>query len=123
MPSQKRQDGASAIGIILILAIIGVGAYIGFQYIPLFIETGTVDSVLTRIEETNEKKPFSSARQIRDLIDKQLGMNQMDELAEAFSVTKYEQTYTVNVYYERQLDLIYEKKTIETDKTITLTGE
>lgn len=123
MPPQKRQRGASAIGIILILAIIGVGAYIGIQYIPLFIENGTVDSVLTRIEETNEKKPFTSTRQIRSLIDNQLDMNQMHELAEAFSVTKYEESYTINVYYERQLDLIYEKKTLETDKTITLTGE
>ena len=123
MPPQKRQRGASAIRIILILAIIGVAAYIGIQYKTLFRDLGTVDSVLTRIEETNEKKPFTSTRQIRSLIDNQLDMNQMHELAEAFSVTKYEESYTINVYYERQLDLIYEKKTLETDKTITLTGE
>jgi hypothetical protein len=118
--SQRKQHGASAIGIIIILAILGVGAYIGFQYIPLFIEAGTVDSVLGNIEKANEEKPLTSTNQIRGMIDKQLNMNQMEELADSFTVTKDEATYTVNVNYERQLNLIYEKKLIITDKTLTL---
>jgi len=116
----SKQRGASAIGIIIILAILGAGAYIGFQYIPLFIESGTVDSVMSSIEQANEDKPFTSSAEIRNTINKQLDMNQMQELADAFTVTKYEETYTINVNYERQLNLIYEKKLIETDKTITL---
>jgi hypothetical protein len=116
----SKQRGASAVGIIIILAILGVGAYIGFQYIPLFIESGTVDSVMSSIEQANEKKPFASTGEIRNMINKQLDMNQMQELADAFTVTKYEETYTINVYYERHLNLIYEKKLIETEKTITL---
>jgi hypothetical protein len=118
--SKKTQRGASAIGIIIILAILGVGAYIGFQYVPLLIEAGTIDSVLGTLEQNNEKKHVTSVGQVRDMIDKQLNMNQMEELADSFTVTKDEDTYTVNVYYERQLDLIYEKKLIETDKTIIL---
>jgi len=118
--SKKSQRGASAIGIIIILAILGAGAYIGFQYVPLLIEAGTVDSVLGTLEQNNEKKHVTSVGQVRDMIDKQLNMNQMEEMADSFTVTKDEDTYTVNVYYERQLDLIYEKKLIETDKTIIL---
>ena len=117
---KNKQRGASAVGIIIILAILGAGAYIGFQYIPLFIESGTVDSVMSSIEQANEKKTFASSGEIRSMINKQLDMNQMQELADAFTVTKYEETYTINVYYERQLNLIYKKKLIETDKTITL---
>jgi len=117
---KNKQRGASAVGIIIILAILGAGAYIGFQYIPLFIESGTVDSVMSSIEQANEKKPFASSAEIRNTINKQLDMNQMQELADAFTVTKYEETYTINVYYERQLNLIYKKQLIETDKTITL---
>ena len=117
---KNKQRGASAVGIIIILAILGVGAYIGFQYIPLFIESGTVDSVMSSIEQTNEKKPFANTGEIRNMINRQLDMNQMQELADAFTVTKYEETYTINVYYERQLNLIYEKKLIKTDKKITL---
>ena len=118
--SKNSQRGASAIGIIITLAILGVGAYISFQYIPLLIEAGTVDSVLDTLEQNNEKKHVTSVGQVRDMIDKQLNMNQMEEMADSFTVTKDENTYTVNVYYERQLDLIYEQKLIETDKTIIL---
>ena len=116
----SKQRGASAIGTIIILAILGIGAFTGFQYIPLFIESGTVDSVMSSIEQANEKKPFTSTSQVRNMINTQLDMNQLTELADAFTVTKDEESYTVNVYYERQLDLIYEKKLIETDKPITL---
>ena len=118
--SQRKQRGASAIGIIIILAIIGVGAYIGFQYLPLYIEAGTVDSILTSIENTDKEKPVTSAQQIRGMIEKQLNMNQMDDLANSFKVTQDEEIFIVNVNYERELNLIYEKKLIITDKTLTL---
>jgi cytochrome c-type biogenesis protein CcmE len=118
--NQRKQRGASAIGIIIILAIIGVGAYIGFQYLPLYIEAGTVDSILTSIENTDREKPVTSVQQIRGMIEKQLNMNQMDDLANSFKVTQDEEIFIVNVNYERELNLIYEKKLIITDKTLTL---
>jgi len=118
--SQRKQRGASAIGIIITLAIIGVGAYIGFQYLPLYIEAGTVDSILTSIENNDREKPVTSAQQIRGMIEKQLNMNQMEDLADSFKVTQDEEIFIVNVNYERELNLIYEKKLIITDKTLTL---
>lgn len=118
--SQRKQRGASAIGIIITLAIIGIGAYIGFQYLPLYIETGTVDSILTSIENADKEKPVTSAQQIRGMIEKQLNMNQMEELADSFKVTQDEEIFIVNVNYEREINLIYEKKLIITNKTLTL---
>ena len=118
--SQRKQRGASAIGIIITLAIIGVGAYIGFQYLPLYIEAGTVDSILTSIENNDREKPVTSAQQIRGMIEKQLNMNQMEDLADSFKVTQDEEIFIVKVNYERELNLIYEKKLIITDKTLTL---
>ena len=118
--SQRKQRGASAIGIIITLAIIGVGAYIGFQYLPLYIEAGTVDSILTSIENNDREKPVTSAQQIRGMIEKQLNMNQMEDLADSFKVTQDEEIFIVNVNYDRELNLIYEKKLIITDKTLTL---
>ena len=104
--SQRKQRGASAIGIIIILAIIGVGAYIGFQYLPLYIEDGTVDSILTGLESADKEKPFTSTQQIRGMIEKQLNMNQLEDLADSFKVTQDEEIFIVNVNYERQLNLI-----------------
>lgn len=118
--SQRKQRGASAIGIIITLAIIGIGAYIGFQYLPLYIEAGTVDSILTSIENADKEKPVTSVQQIRGMIEKQLNMNQMEELADSFKVTQDEEIFIVNVNYEREINLIYEKKLIITEKTLTL---
>ena len=118
--SQRIQHGASTIGLIIILAIIGAGAYIGLQYLPQYIECGTVDSILSNIEKAHEKTPATSVKNIRDIIDKQLNMNQMDDIRDNFTVTQDGEMYIVKVSYERELNLIYEKKPMKYEKTLTL---
>ena len=118
--SQRMQRGASGIGLIIFLAIIGAGAYIGFQYLPQYIECGTVDSILSNIERTHEKTPVSSVKEIQDMIDKQLNINQMDDMRDNFTVMQDDETYIVTVSYERELNLIYEKRPMKYEKSITL---
>jgi Tfp pilus assembly major pilin PilA len=117
---QKTQRGISAIGLVIILAIIGAGAYIGLQYIPQYIEAGTVDSILANLEKAQEETPFSSAADVSKMINKQLTLNAMDDLRDSFKVTADGQAYIVRVSYERELNLIYEKKPMPYEKTITL---
>ena len=117
---QKSQQGISAIGLIIILAIIGAGAYIGLQYIPQYIEAGTVDSILANLEKAQEETPFSSAAEVTKSINKQLNMNQMEDLRDSFTVTQDGEAYIVKVSYERELNLIYEKKPMPYEKTLTL---
>ena len=118
--SQRTQRGASAITLIIILAIIGAGTYIGLQYVPQYIEAGTVDSILSSIERAHEETPVRSTNKIRDMIDKQLNMNQMDDLRDNFTVTQDGEMYIIKVSYERELNLIYEKKPMKYEKSITL---
>jgi len=118
--SQRTQRGASAITLIIIMAIIGAGTFIGLQYIPQYIEAGTVDSILSNIEQAHEETPVTSVNAIHNMIEKQLDINQMDDLRDSFKVTQDEETYTVTVNYERELNLIYEKKLIKYDKSLTL---
>ena len=118
--SQSTQRGASAITLIVILAIIGTGGFIGLQYITLYIESGTVDSILSSVEKTHEEKPVSSANNLRSMINKQLDINQMDHLRDNFKVTQDDEIYIVEVNYERELNLIYEKKPMIYEKTLTL---
>ncbi len=117
---QKTQQGISATGFIIILAILGAGVYIGLQYIPQYIECSTVDSILENLEKTNSETPFSSEKGIRDTIVKQLEMNQMDDLRDSFKVTRDGEMYIVKVSYERELNLIYERKPMKYEKTLTL---
>jgi len=118
--SQRMQRGASAIVAIIILAIIGAGAYIGLQYIPQYIEAGTVDSILDNIEKAHRKSPVSNADAIRKMIGNQLNMNQLDDLKDSFKVTQDGETYIIKVSYERDLNLLYEKKPIKYEKTLIL---
>jgi Tfp pilus assembly major pilin PilA len=117
---QKTQRGASAIGLVIILAIIGAVTYIALQYIPQYIESSTVDTILSSIEETHAANSGSSASKIRSLINKQLDINQMDDLRDSFKVTQDGEIYIVTVNYERELNLIYEKRLIKYDKSLTL---
>ena len=118
--NQRTQSGASAITLIIILAIIGAGTYIGLQFIPQYIEAGTVDSILNSIEQSHEETPVSSANKIRSMVEKQLDINQMDDLRDSFKVTQDEEIYIVTVSYERELNLIYEKKLMKYEKSLTL---
>ena len=118
--SQTRQHGASAITLILILTIIGAGVYIGFQYIPQYIEAGTVDSILENIEITHKATPMNSVRAIQDIIDKQLNMNALDDLRDSFKVRQDGEVYIVKVSFTRELNLIYEQRPVKYEKSITL---
>jgi len=119
---QKTQRGASAIVIIIILAIIGAGAYIGLQYIPQYIEAGTVDSILDNIERANNRTPVTSTIAIRDMLNKQLNMNQLNDLSDSFKITRVDDEFLIEVSYERELNLIYKKKPVKYQKTLTLKG-
>ncbi|HAJ91443.1 MAG TPA: hypothetical protein DCO71_02270 [Gammaproteobacteria bacterium] len=118
--SQRTQRGASAFTLIIILAIIGTGTFIGLQYIPQYIEASTVDSILSSIETAHEEKPVSSANSLRSMLNKQLDVNQMDDLRDSFKVTQDDEIYIVEASYERELNLIYEKKLIKYEKTLIL---
>jgi len=117
---QKTQQGLSGIGIIILLAIIGTGVYIGLQYIPQFIEAGTVDSILTNLEKAQEETPFSSTSSVRDMINKQLMLNQMEDLSDSFRVTQDGEAYTVEVSFMRELNLIFKKQPMPYEQTLTL---
>ena len=119
-PVQQRQRGASAIVSLILLAIIGAGVYIGLQFIPQYIQAGTVDSILENIEKAHRKSPVINADAIRGMINKQLNINQLDELKDSFKVTQDDEAYLVRVSYEWELNLIYEKKPMQYEKTIAL---
>jgi uncharacterized membrane protein len=118
--SFTTQRGASSIVLIIILALLGAGVYIGLQYLPQYIEAGTVDSILGSVEKAYDKSAVNSVKSIQDMIDKQLNMNQMNDLKDNFKVTQDGEEYLIKVSYERELNLLYEKKPVKYEKTVIL---
>jgi hypothetical protein len=54
------------------------------------------------------------------MIDKQLNMNQMNDLKDNFKVTQDGDRYIIKVSYERELNLVYKKKPVTYEKIVIL---
>ena len=120
MERMHSQRGMSGFGVVIILAVIGYVAFIALQYIPQAIENGSVDTILENLEDMHDEKSFSSAAEIRSAVDRQLDINNLNDLSDAFSVRDDGEVFLVHVGYENELNLLYDKKVTEVDKTISL---
>jgi hypothetical protein len=119
-PIKKRQHGASSVAGIIVLALIGAGIYIGLQYIPQRIESGTVNSILGDIKKAHASKPAREGKDIQAMIGRSLNINQLEDMQKYFTVTENSDEIVVSVAYERELNLLYTKKQINYNKSLTL---
>ena len=120
MTMQKQHKGASAIGLIIGLAIIAVTVFIGIQYIPQYVESQTVGSILDYVGKRHKMSPFSDVNAVQRAIDKQLNVNEMIQLKDNFVVIQNGGSFTITVTYERELNLGYKKKPMTYVKNIKL---
>lgn len=120
MIMQSKQAGSSIIGVIIGLAIIGFGTYVGIQYIPQYVESSAVESILIGVAKSHKTKPFTSTQAVQSALDKQLDVNQMYDLKDSFSVMRDDDTYIITANYERDLNLIYTSRKMIYDKSKTL---
>jgi hypothetical protein len=117
---KRKQKGGSAIGLVITLAVLAYGAFVGIQYIPLHIQSSTVKTILETVSDLHRKEHFSDATAVRGALDTQLNINGMTDMKDNFDVTSNGSTYTITVNYERELNLIYSVKPIPFKKSITL---
>jgi hypothetical protein len=120
MTNRQQQRGGSGIGLIIMLAIVAYGVYVGLQYVPQYIESATVGTVLENVAATHKEAPFRNAGEVRDAVDKQLYINERNDLLESFTVVPNRGGFLVTVQYERELDLLFTKKPVPYEKTLTL---
>ena len=105
LPVQQR--GASAIGTIIMLAILGYGVFIGFQYVPQAIESRSIDSILQTVDSANKSGSINSVQAAQEKVISLLQINEMNDMADAFTVTERDGRITVTFSYERELNLLY----------------
>jgi hypothetical protein len=117
---RERQRGASAVGTVILLAIVAYGVFVGIQYVPQLIESGSVHSVLNSIEGAHHSDPARSVQAVRALVDNHLSLNQMNHLRDSFNVREFANDYVIEVSYERDLDLFFTKKVITYETSLTL---
>jgi len=114
------QKGASAIGTIIILALLGFAIFIGFQYVPQAIESKSIDSILRTMEETQSSDPVSTIVDARNKVIKLLQINDMNDMTDQFTVEKGDGGIMISFSYDRELNLIYKVQPMKYRKKVRL---
>jgi len=117
---QGQQRGISAIGLIITLIVIGYGAFVAVQYAPQVIEAQTVQSIFDTLKKENDTEKFNNAGAVKSAWAKLLNINEMNDLKDSLEIDQYQGKFTLKVGYDRELDLLYQKKTLHYEKTMTL---
>lgn len=115
-----RQDGGSAIVNLILLAAIAYGIFVGIQFAPQWIESRTVKSILNDVKQTQATDPASSAAAAREKVVKRLQINEMNGMMDSFEVLGSRGSFTITFRYDRELNLIYETRTIHHEYSVTL---
>ena len=62
---QKSQVGGGAFGTIVTIAVLGFGVWAAIQYVPQWIESSTVDSILEKMQTENKSTPANNVAQVK----------------------------------------------------------
>jgi len=115
-----RQKGASFIGTLIFLALLGYGVYVGIQYVPQMIESKAIDSILRTIKDENKTDPITSVEDANAMVIRLLQVNEMNDMTDAFKVRLRENRIVIEFSYDRKLNLLYKVKPMHYEKTLRL---
>lgn len=100
---RKRQQGITAIGFVILAAIVAVIGFAALKLTPVYLEHMKVVSLLGDIEEELDGQN-ATPREIRTAIAKRINIEMINALkAQDFTIKKTENGYTVRAEYERSV--------------------
>lgn len=98
----KRQAGMTLIGLILYAFIAFFVAILLMKIVPLYLTDQKITSIFTQL-----KNFHGGPQEIRSTIDKQLDVNEVDNiLAKDFKITPFGNGYKVQYNYEGRADIV-----------------
>ena len=118
--SPARQKGASAIVTIVILAVLAYAVYVGIQYVPQAIESKSVDSVLSSVEDDQRTNPVRTEYDVKAKVARYLQINEMSDMTENVSVNNFGGKTTITITYDRELDLLFKTHPMRYEKSLVL---
>lgn len=118
LPAQQK--GASAIGTLIILLLVGYAVYVGIQYMPIMIESKSIDTMLNNVKDAHKTDPINNAEEARSKVISLLQINEMNDMTENFSVKQNSDGITIEFNYDRGLNLVYKKTALHYAKTLRL---
>ena len=121
MKSRKSQNGMTAIGWLLVLAILGIFLLIGIKLVPVYISGYSLYSSLEAME-TNPKLRSMPVRELRKKVMAIIDLNYVTDVKpEDVSITRVGKAHEVNVYYEVYRPVLGNLSLVVVwDKTVTI---
>ena len=105
---------------LIVIAILAYGVFVGIQYIPQWMEARSVDSILDSVQETYSTSRAGSEQDITAQVIRMLQVNEMNEMTGKFEVARSGSGYSITFRWERQLNLGFETRTIQFERSIFL---
>ena len=118
LPAQQK--GASAIVTMIFLAVLGYALYIGIQYVPLAMESKSIDSILSTVETDHKTDPVTTENDAQSKVIKLLQINEMNDMTKNISAKKMGGQTTIMFSYDRELNLIFKKHLMHYEKSLVL---
>lgn len=118
--THKNQRGGSVLGNILLLGLFAYGVFLGIQYLPHMLESKSLDSMLDSIDSQHRAQAYESGHQVEQAVKSILNLNQMDDMMEHIQVRSGPQGISIEIGYERELDLLFQKKVMKYSKILDL---
>jgi uncharacterized membrane protein len=118
----NKQRGGSPVLTIMVLVVLAYGVFIGIQYVPQWTEARSVQSILDSAQSSQATEPLRSEQAVSGKITRMLQVNELNDLTDAFQVTRTGEGFLVEFDYERELNLGWERKAIQHRYSALLRG-
>ncbi len=103
MRMRNKQQGITAIGMAVILSMVGLIGYGAFMVLPIYLETTKVDTIMSDIVRDFEGKPTNATR-IRAAIGKRLNIETVNSVStKDFKIVPVDRNFRVSVAYDREV--------------------
>ena len=107
MHKVKNQAGLTAIGLILILILVGLGVYIILRVAPVYIEALSVGDVVNSLKKELDLKE-KPREEIYNMIKKRLDVNDIKSVEkDDITIQKTVNDVTVTIDYEARVPLFW----------------
>lgn len=103
---RKRQSGLTAIGFIVLAALVGMVGYGGIRLVPVYMTQMQIRQLLNNLKSDNEGN-HPSPTQLRAEIARQLNVDAVNyPRAQDFTITKSDTGYVIAISYEDSVPYI-----------------
>lgn len=106
---RARQSGITLLGFIIVLAVVGIFAFVGMKLFPAYSEYYNVVSAMEQIAREPGSARWSPA-EILNSLEKRMYINFVDEKfvnKRSFQIKRAGNGYTLSVKYERREPMVY----------------